>query len=118
MHAMIRPKWIVLHRICFAIFTLPFWFFLRRVYRDRIGAFGCFDDCFNIVAGYFIGQGKHLYTNIFFNHQPIPAIISFFIQKIYQPQSVYELIYRHRMTLIMYFGFGMGVTWEKTHYSV
>lgn len=95
----------MMQRIGLAILTLPFWFFLRRVYRDRIGAFGCFDDCFNIVAGYFIGQGKLLYTNIFFNHQPIPAFISFFIQKIYQPQSVYELIYRHRMTLIGYFAF-------------
>lgn len=94
---------LLIKRAVFCILFIPIWFYLRRIYRDRLGAFGCFDDCFNIMAGYFIGQGKHLYSEIFFNHQPIPAYISFFIQTIYHPQSIYELIYRHRMTLIGYF---------------
>lgn len=88
----------------FLVFLLiPFWVYLRSMYRDRLGAFGCFDDCFNIMAGYFIGQGKHLYSEIFFNHEPLPAYISFAIQVLYKPQSIYELIYRHRMVLIGYF---------------
>lgn len=82
---------------------IPLWIVLRSVYRDRLGAFGCFDDCFNIAGGYFIGLGKRLYSDFFFNHQPIPAYISWAIQTIYQPQSIYELIYRHRMTLIYFF---------------
>ena len=79
------------------------WVYLRSVYRDRLGAFGCFDDCFNIAGGYFIGLGKRLYTDFFFNHQPILAYISWAIQTIYQPQSIYELILRHRMALIYFF---------------
>lgn len=82
---------------------IPLWIVLRSVYRDRLGAFGCFDDCFNIAGGYFIGLGKRLYSDFFFNHQPIPAYISWAIQTIYQPQSIYELIYRHRMALIYFF---------------
>ncbi len=82
---------------------IGFWVYLRGVYRDRLGAFGCFDDCFNIAGGYFLSMGKRLYTDFFFNHQPLPAYISWAIQTIYQPQSIYELILRHRMTLIYYF---------------
>ena len=90
-------------KVLLVFLLVPFWIYLRGVYRDRLGAFGCFDDCFNIVAGYFIGQGKQLYSEIFFNHQPILAYISALIQYFYQPQSIYELIYRHRMVLIGYF---------------
>ncbi len=98
-----RTNRIVLWRIVLAGFLVPVWVYLRSVYRDRLGAFGCFDDCFNIMAGYFIGQGKHLYSEIFFNHQPLPAYISYLIQALYHPGSIYELIYRHRMVLIGYF---------------
>ena len=90
-------------KVLLVLLLVPFWIYLRGIYRDRLGAFGCFDDCFNIVAGYFLGQGKHLYSEIFFNHQPLPAYISFLIQQFYQPQSIYELIYRHRMVLIGFF---------------
>lgn len=90
-------------KILLILLLIPFWIYLRGVYRDRLGAFGCFDDCFNIMAGYFIGQGKHLYSEVFFNHQPLPAYISYAIQAIYQPQSIYELILRHRMLLIYFF---------------
>ncbi|KKU81013.1 MAG: hypothetical protein UY08_C0004G0021 [Candidatus Gottesmanbacteria bacterium GW2011_GWA1_47_8] len=90
-------------KVLLILLLVPFWIYLRGVYRDRLGAFGCFDDCFNIVAGYFLGQGKHVYSEFFFNHQPIPAYISYLIQQVYQPQSIYELIYRHRMSLIGFF---------------
>lgn len=90
-------------RLLLVLLLVPLWIFLRWVYRDRLGAFGCFDDCFNIMAGYFITTGKHLYSEIFFNHQPIPAYVSALIQLIYHPTSIYELIYRHRMVLIGFF---------------
>lgn len=90
-------------RLVLIFFLVPLWVYLRGVYRDRLGAFGCFDDCFNIAGGYFITLGKRLYADFFFNHQPIPAYISWAIQTIYQPQSIYELILRHRMVLIYYF---------------
>jgi len=70
------------------------------VYRDRIGAFGCFDDCFNIMGGYFLLGGKRLFSEIFFNHMPIMAHISAWIQGATHPNSLYMLIYQHRMFVI------------------
>src|SRR3989344_780100 len=87
---------------------LPLWVFLRGIYRDRIGAFGCFDDCFNYMAGHFLLAGKRLYTDIFFNHQPLPAYISAIIQWVSKPEGIYLLIHQHRMFLV-YFSIFMNV---------
>lgn len=69
----------------------------------RVSAFGCFDDCFNIAAGYFINEGKTLYSDIFFNHQMLMPHISAFIQQI-NPTNVYDLILKHRQ-FVLFFGF-------------
>lgn len=113
----------------FLLFLLiPLWVFLRSVYRDRIGAFGCFDDCNNIMGGYFLLQGKHLFSEIFFNHMPLMAHMSAAIQATTNPQSIYMLIYEHRMALIYFFiiadvflvlrfgfvGFGFALLYEST----
>jgi len=71
-------------------------FFLRRIYSNRVGAFGCFDDCFNITAGYFLLKGRHLYSEIFFNHQPLMAYISWIIQLFGKPITLFTLISQHR----------------------
>jgi hypothetical protein len=67
----------------------------------RVGAFGCFDDCFNFGAGYFLLQGKQLYSQIFFNHQPIMAYISAAVQYISQPQTLFELVKYHRIVVLL-----------------
>jgi len=67
----------------------------------RVGAFGCFDDCFNIGAGYFIGKGRRLFSEIFFNHQPSMAYLSYLVQTFYRPGSLYELIRFHRLAIWM-----------------
>ena len=66
----------------------------------RVGAFGCFDDCFNFGAGYFLLQGKQLYSQIFFNHQPFMAYISAVVQYITQPQTLFELVKYHRIAVL------------------
>ncbi len=78
------------------------WVFLRYIYRDRLGAFGCFDDCFNYMGGYFLLSGKRLYSEIFFNHQPLMAYMSAAIQFITKPESIYMLVYEHRMFLVYF----------------
>jgi hypothetical protein len=93
---------IFFQRTFYTFCILIIWFFLRRIYRDRIGAFGCFDDCFNILGGWFVLQGKHVFSEIFFNHQPLMAYISAGIQYVYHPETPYLLIYNHRMILIWY----------------
>lgn len=81
---------------------LLLWVFLRPIYRDRIGSFGCFDDCSVYMAAYFVNAGKQLYAEIFFNHQPLVVYLSAFIQRISQPENTYVLLSSHRM-FIVYF---------------
>lgn len=74
----------------------PFLFLFYKFYIRKVSAFGCFDDCFNIVGGYFLTQGKTLYSDIFFNHQPLMAYISFGIQFLTDPINIFSLILAHR----------------------
>ena len=93
----------------FLLFLL-FAVFLAVVFRlyQRIGVFGCGDECINYTAGYFILLGKSLYSQIFFNHQPTLAFISTFIQWVSQPKDLYHLVLYHRVFMILY-SFGMAV---------
>ena len=79
------------------IFVSIAYFLLKRV-----GAFGCFDDCFNFGAGDFILQGKQLYSQIFFNHQPFMAYISAAIQYVTHPETLFELVKYHRITALVF----------------
>ncbi len=88
------------------LFLIPFHFLLYKIYIPRIAAFGCADDCFNYVAAFFMLKGKNLYSDIFFNHQLIMPYISYVIQFFLHPQSIYELLLRHRQFLLI-FGFFM-----------
>lgn len=89
-------KLVVLLSIYEIIFVCISFFLLKRV-----GAFGCFDDCFNFGAGDFILQGKRLYSQIFFNHQPLMAYISALIQYITHPKSLFELVKYHRLFVML-----------------
>lgn len=56
----------------------------------------------NYGAGYFMSQGKHLYSQIFFNHQPMMAYLSFLIIKFLHPANMFELLLRHKQALIIF----------------
>lgn len=86
------------------IFLTIFYIVLYKIYMPRVNAFGCFDDCNNFMGGYFLLHGKRLYSEIFFNHNPLMAYISFLVQFLSHPQNLYELILRHRQFLLL-FGF-------------
>ena len=81
---------------------LVLYMFLYQLYIPRIAAFGCFDDCFNYLGGYFILNGKQLYSQIFFNHQPLMAYISYLIQLFTQPTNIFELLLRHRQFVLLF----------------
>lgn len=86
-----------------AFFLLAITLFLTfKAYYQRIGAFGCFDQCFNYVAAYFMLKGKTLYSQIFFNHQPLMAYLSYIIQRIFQPNTLYHLILYHRIFILLF----------------
>ena len=89
-------------KIFLALLLIPFFYVIFKLYAPRTAAFGCFDDCFNYGAGFFITKGKLLYRDIFFNHQPLMAYISALIQSFTQPRNIYELLLRHRQFMIIW----------------
>lgn len=95
-----------LYSLMYVITLLLFTGFLYKIYIFRINAFGCFDDCNNFMGGYFLLHGKKLFSEIFFNHAPGMAYISFFVQYLFHPINLYELILRHRQFIILVGFFG------------
>ena len=99
--------------VLITIFLCAIYFVLYKVYSPRINAFGCFDDCFNIVGGLFVLEGKKIFTDFFFNHQPGMAILSALIQYIFNPESIPELILRHRQfTMMLSFIMSLFITFR------
>lgn len=98
----------IMFRFLPLLLIIPIYIVLYKIYTPKVNAFGCFDDCFNIVAGYFITNGKRLYSDIFFNHQPLMAYFSSFIQTAFHPINIYDLVLTHRQS-IMVFGLVMNI---------
>lgn len=90
--------------ILFALFAV----FLFKSYLLHFASFGCFDECFNYLGGYFILEGRTLYSEIFFNHQMLMAYLSALIQKTLTPESIYYLVLQHRM-FVFFFGIAANV---------
>ena len=78
-----------------------FFAIIYKIYVPRINAFGCFDDCFNFLGGYFLNSGKSIYSDFFYNHQPGMAYLSAFTQSVFHPSSIPELILRHRQVIFL-----------------
>lgn len=90
------------------IFLAILFFKLYKVYNEHFAAFGCFDECFNYVSGYFMLKGRALYSQIYFNHQMLMAYISALLQNLFHPQSIYFLVLEHRL-FIFFFGVIMDI---------
>jgi len=101
-------------RLASVIFLLvPIYIILYKIYIPIINAFGCFDDCFNFAGGYFLGKGKTLFSEIYFNHQPLMAYISLLIQRYANPINIYGLLLSHRQSLILFsFVFQVLLCWR------
>lgn len=83
------------------VLLFVFWA-LFNVYMNRLGSFGCFDDCNNFMRGYFILKGKALFSEIFSGHMPLMNYISFFIQKLAPSNSIYQLLFSHTIFLFVF----------------
>ncbi len=103
----ISPVKIYISAILFLILGATL-FLVSKAFYQRIGVFGCFDQCFNFVAAYFMLKGKVLYSQIFFNHQPLMAYLSYIIQGLFNPDNLYKLVLYHRM-FILFFSLLMNV---------
>jgi hypothetical protein len=83
-------------------FVLPCYSVLYKVLISKINGFGCFDECINFGGGFFMTYGKPLYSQIYFDHQPMMAVVSFLIQKVTDPGNITELLLRHYQFLFIY----------------
>lgn len=83
------------------LLLLPFEFLLYKIFSQRSLAFGCFDDCSNYLAGYFMLHGKVLYSQIFFNHIMGMAYFSYVIQFLHNSINIYDLVLTHRQAIMM-----------------
>jgi hypothetical protein len=84
------------------LFLIPFNFFLYKIFSVRALSFGCFDDCPNYMAGYFMLNGKELYSEIFHNHIMGTAWLSYFIQKFHNSINMYDLVLTHRQVVMVF----------------
>lgn len=59
------------------------------------------------MGGYFLLEGKEIFSEFFYNHQPLMAYISFAIQQFTSPDGLYHLVLYHRVfiyALSLFFG--------------
>lgn len=83
------------------VFLIPFYVVLYKLYIPHINSFGCFDECINYIGGYFLLKGRSLYDQIFFNHQPLIAYISWFVLKVSHPANMFEALLRYKQFLFL-----------------
>lgn len=95
-------------KFIFLSFLAILYVVLYKIYMPRVNAFGCFDDCNNFMRGYFVLFGKDLFSQVFSGHQPFASYLSLLIQKITNPQNIYELVLRHRQFIFL-FGFSFNI---------
>lgn len=95
--------------VIFTIFSL----FLAKIYYNHAVGTSFVDEFNNIIAGYFTLNHRELYRDIFFNHQMLIVNISYVIQKVFHPESLYKLILYHRIFIICYsFIMGFLIVWR------
>ncbi len=86
--------------IYFSLFA--FFVFIASMYYQHVGGFSFGDEWNNFIAAYFMLKGKALYSQIFYNHQMLIVYLSYFIQKMLNPKSLYQLVLYHRMFILTF----------------
>lgn len=75
--------------------------FSAYLYLKKTASFRFFDEENNIVAGYLMTQGRHLYNDIFMNHNPGAPVMSYVLQSFFQTTTLFDLVKLHRTFMIM-----------------
>ncbi len=76
--------------------------FVNKLYFDRIVGFSFGDEWNSFMLAYFMQKGRVLYSQIFTNHQMLIAYISYLLQVLFHPNTLYKLVFIHRMSLVVY----------------
>lgn len=97
----LKNKWLILGFLAVVI--------INFFYLDKVFSIHFVDEEGNLVLGHFLLQGQKLYSDLFSHHQPLAYILSAGFQLITQPDSIHQLIKRHRELMILYSVFWSGV---------
>src|SRR5690606_18879315 len=91
------------------LFIIPAFFFpfIAFVYFERIEDFSFVDEFNNAVVGYFMLEGKQVYSQIFLNHHMLMPYLSAVLQYFFEPTTLYKLMLLHRGFVIL-FSLAMG----------
>lgn len=81
----------------FLFFLIIFFLHYNLRLSERFG-----DEIAHLYGGHLILNGKIIYKDIQFNHQPIPYLISAITEKITQPKNLYLYIARQREAILFY----------------
>jgi hypothetical protein len=96
----------------FSTFTL-FLLFMAKKYFDQAVTFSFVDEYDNFIAAYFMMNGKKLFSEIFHNRQLGMVYLSYLIQFITHPQTLYQLVVIHRLFIIVFsFLFSLFLVWR------
>lgn len=87
--------------LVFVISALLLLFIAYKYFQQSV-SFSFVDEYDNFVAAHFMLGGKKLFTDIFHNRQFGPVYLSYLIQLIVQPKSLYQLIMLHRIFVIFF----------------
>lgn len=83
------------------ITTILFGYF-TYIYYLQATSFSFVDEFNNFITAYYMLEGKNLFTEIFFNHNPLPAYMSYLLQYLFTPESLYQLVIYHRLTVSVF----------------
>lgn len=97
MKKMIKKK--LRFKLFLYLLIIPVFIIGYKINNMLVNSFGCFDDCHVYSTAYFMLSGKKIYSEVFFNHNPLMPFISVGVQYITSPSSIYELLLRHRQVL-------------------
>lgn len=103
------------HLLKFFIFsTLTlFLLFMVKKYFDQAVTFSFVDEYDNFIAAHFMMKGKKLFSEIFHNRQLGMVYLSYLIQFITHPQTLYQLVIIHRSFIIVFsFLFSLFLVWR------
>ncbi|KKP67829.1 MAG: hypothetical protein UR68_C0026G0006 [Candidatus Roizmanbacteria bacterium GW2011_GWA2_35_19] len=86
----------------FMVISILFLLFISKKYYDQSTSFAFVDEYDNIAAAHQMIKGKKLFSEVFHNRQIGPVYMSYVIQKIVKPQTLYQLITVHRLFIITF----------------
>ncbi len=72
------------------------------MYYQRAVSFSFIDEFNNFSSGYFLLQGRQLYSEIFLQHNMLMPYLSAGIQFLFRPDSMYKLVLDHRLFVALF----------------